>query len=131
VSGYSSIGLSAYNPNYGGGIWVGRSENNDSSPTTLTFLGFWAEKRFQLDKNVFFAAGMNGNIGLGEINGTDIESKYSVGPFIGIQYYLLPNILISTWTNPISYSVQELEGSDKVTSIEFFSSNIGLNYFFK
>jgi hypothetical protein len=131
VSGYSSIGLSAYNPNHGGGLWVGRSQNDSDAQTTLTFLGFWAEKRHQLDEKVFLAFGINGNIGLGEIAGTDIDSKYTVAPYIGIQYYLLNNIMISTWTTPISYSVEELDGSDKVTSIDFFSSYIGLNYFFK
>jgi hypothetical protein len=131
VSGYSAIGLSAVNPNYAGGLWVGRSQNDSDTPTTLTFLGFWAEKRHQLDEKAFLSFGIDGNIGTGEISGVEIDSKYAFGPYIGIGYYLLDNIMLTTWTNPIAYSVEELTGSDKVTSIDFFSSKIALNYFFK
>lgn len=131
VPGKSSIGVCAYTPYYGGGLWVGKSYNNAVPSSKLTLFGFWLEKRHKLQERTYLSLGIDGHTAMGKSSGTDFESNYAFGPYVGVQYYLVPKIMISVWTNPISYSVEELEGSDAVTTVDYFSSKIGLTYFFK
>lgn len=131
VPGYSSLGVCAYTSHYGGGVWLGKSYNNAEPSSKLTLLGMWFEKRYKIQERTYLGFGIDGSIGSGKVSGVGIESKYAFGPYVGAQYYLVPNIMLSVWTNPIQYSVEKLDGEESVTTIDYFSSKLGLTYFFK
>ncbi|NBV42661.1 hypothetical protein EBR96_07840 [bacterium] len=128
--GQSSIGISRYEDNYAGGLYLGKTQNNASAKTDETVIGGWAELRSKIAGGAYFAYGIDASLKSGQTTGVSISSSYSVSPFVSIEYSPVPSVLVSVWTGLVDYNVTEMSGASSVTTVSFAKTSLGFTYLF-
>ena len=127
--GGPSLGGFYYTEGFGLGAWTSIKSDNAPLQTSAVDLGFWAEIRTKMEDALYFAYGLDLDTSFGKVAGTNIDSSFGVGPFIGLEKGLSKNFEISVWTEPVYVSRVKMAGSDTITTYKFFNSHLSFHYY--
>ena len=129
VPGGPAFGVQYYTENYGIGGWTSAQINNASSKTASMALGLWAEIRTKLEADLYLGYGLDIDTAMGKTNGTEIESKISLAPYVNFEKVIAKNLILCIWTQPIAYSSQKI-GVESISTYSLFNTKLALQYFF-
>lgn len=128
--GFFSVGLLRYTENYSTGIFASSSINDAPNKTQVVTPGWFGGPRFRIYDGTFLAFGVDVFAQLGRILGEQIDGSYGLGPYISIEQYLTPNLILAAWIHPYFFDHQQRANVATDVNRIFNSGGFGLSYLF-
>lgn len=128
----AGLGGIRYEKNYEVGLDFNANINNAGDVTRQVSVGLLGGLRYWLTPQTVFAYGLSLGTQFGKDEGKTISFAGIVGPYVGIEYYLSKQVLLSAWINPYLFEYDKYKGDDSSISTHhiFNTGGIGISYLF-
>jgi hypothetical protein len=112
------------------GLTVAGTIDNADAQTKLFVPDIFGGWRKALGEKTYFATGLDVLGKFGRDAGEAISADYLAGPYISVEQYLTPHLLLGIWVDPYTYEYADKAGTKTSTNNIFSNGGLGISYLF-
>jgi hypothetical protein len=132
VESGSAVGYVYYGEDYkyALGFNVSHSSNDKEASTNKSSASAFARVGSKIMDKTYLYGGLSLKGTQGKIDGSKIDYKYSVSPYMNLDYHINNNFILNAGFTIVTYDQEQFEDSPKTNSYDYLGSYFGLTYLF-